>query len=280
MFFLADKSIIQGFEQQAELLLKSGVEPPSIGVVLGSGLGEFADQLSSPTRFAVEEINGYPRSTVAGHAGAVHFGRVKEGQTTSPPLVVFQGRVHFYESGDLSTAVAPIQLAHALGIRSLLITNAAGGIDRTLRPGDLMLIDDVVTLNPSTPHHAQQDTPLRSMPLMDRELSDLLLQAARETRVFLRRGTYAWVHGPSYETAAEIRMLATLGAHAVGMSTVPEIAEARRFGIHTAGISLISNMGTGISDAPLSHDEVTATARQASKRFTALVRHALLRFPR
>lgn len=261
------------------MLFKRGIEPPTVGVVLGSGLGDFAAQLTSPQRVSVEEISGYPHSTVAGHAGALHFGRITESPLSSPPLVVFQGRVHYYESGDLSTAVAPIRLAHALGVRSMLITNAAGGIDRTFQAGDLMLIEDIMTLNPSSNASVSQEAAARSVPPLDRELMDVLRRAAVETKVSLRQGTYAWVHGPSYETAAEIRMLAKLGAHAVGMSTVPEIAEARRCGIRTAGISLISNMGTGISDTRLTHDEVTATARQASERFTSLVRHALLHFP-
>jgi purine-nucleoside phosphorylase len=266
-------------EKQAKGLLAKLHEAPTVGVILGSGLGDFASQLNSPLRIPVSEIDGYPRSTVAGHAGALYFGRISERPSTSPPLVIFQGRVHFYESGDLSTAVAPIRLALALGVRSILITNAAGGIDRTFRPGDLMLIEDVITLNPSVPEAAQHPPAVRTSDLIDRDLSDVLFNAAKETKVSLRRGTYAWVHGPSYETAAEIRMLATLGAHAVGMSTVPEISEARRHGIRTAGVSLISNLGTGISDTRLTHEEVTATARQASERFTSLVRHALLRFP-
>lgn len=276
---MADPSAMERFEKQAESLISRGIERPSVGVVLGSGLGDFAAQLASPRRFSVDEIEGYPHSTVAGHAGAIHFGRITEGPTSSPPLIVFQGRVHYYESGDLSTAIAPIQLAHALGVRSVLITNAAGGIDRTFRPGDLMLIEDVITLNPSASSSLPRTLGVRSGPLLDRELMEVLHRAALETKVSVRQGTYAWVHGPSYETAAEIRMLAALGAHAVGMSTVPEISEAHRSGIRTAGISLISNMGTGISDTRLTHEEVTAAGRQASERFTSLVRHALLHFP-
>jgi purine-nucleoside phosphorylase len=267
------------FERQAEGLLARIPEAPTVGVILGSGLGGFASQLSSPLRIPVSEIAGYPHSTVAGHAGALYFGHISEGPHRSQPLLIFQGRVHFYESGDLSTAVAPIRLARALGIRSILITNAAGGIDRTFSPGDLMLIEDVITLNRSISGFEHHPATGRSAPLMDRSLCDLIIEAARETKVELRQGTYAWVHGPSYETAAEIRMLATIGAHAVGMSTVPEIVEARRYGLRTAGISLISNMGTGISDTRLTHEEVTATARRASERFTSLVRHALLHFP-
>ncbi len=267
------------FADHAQGLLGRGIEPPAVAVILGSGLGDFATQLEAPKRIATTEIEGYPRSTVSGHAGALYFGRISEDQQSSPPLVVFQGRVHYYESGRLETAVTPIRLAHALGVRSVLITNAAGGIDQGFAPGDLMLIEDVVTLNPASSDGSTPNQHVREGDALDPALRRLILESARETKVPLRRGTYAWVHGPSYETAAEIRMLRALGAHAVGMSTVPEILEARRLGLRAAGISLISNMGTGISASKLSHSEVTATAQDASLRFTTLLKHSLLRFP-
>ncbi|MCU0452142.1 MAG: purine-nucleoside phosphorylase [Bacteroidetes bacterium] len=250
-----------------------------MAVILGSGLGEFASQLTISGRVAADKIDGYPRSTVSGHAGALYFGRISAAPRISPPLVIFQGRVHYYESGDISTAVAPIRLAYALGVRSVLITNAAGGIDQSFQPGNLMLIDDVLTLNPASGPAPTTDSTEIPRRAFDAELQTILVDSAHETKVPMRRGIYAWVHGPSYETAAEIRMLRAIGASAVGMSTVPEIVEANRLGLRVAGVSLISNMGTGISDTKLTHDEVTATAREASHRFTALLRHALLRFP-
>ncbi len=244
---------------------------PSVALVLGSGLGSFAEQIAHPVRIAAKDIPGYPTSTVAGHAGSLVFGSFAAGPDRSPELLVFQGRVHYYESGNVATAVAPIRLAYALGVRTVILTNAAGGIDVTFRPGDLMLIRDVLALNPLRLPSFERPQLLDPRALFDQNLTERLRQISNTLGTRIVEGTYAWVHGPSYETAAEIRMLRTMGAHAVGMSTVPEVYEARRLGMRVLGISLISNMGTGILSAKLSHEEVTGTAREASGRFTSLL---------
>lgn len=264
-------------EGAVSLLRKRGAPTPSVALILGSGLGSFASQIENPLRIDAREIPGYPLSTVQGHAGSLVIGRVSDGGEHSPVCLVFQGRVHYYESGDISTAVIPVRLAHALGVKIILITNAAGGIDRTFIPGDLMLIEDVMSAGPirwPSPEYMPQ---CRMSGVFDLRLQQTLQETARSIMIPLKKGTYAWVQGPSYETAAEIRMLRILGAHAVGMSTVPEVFEARTLGMRVVGISLISNMGTGIMPTKLSHDEVTDTAREASQMFSSLIRSFLIR---
>ena len=264
------------FDEAVSAIHKRVTLSPSVALILGSGLGDFASQIENPCHIDAQEIPGYPLSTVQGHAGSLVFGGISEGGKRSPECLVFQGRVHYYESGDVSTAVVPVRLAHALGVKSILITNAAGGIDRSFRPGDLMLIDDVLTLGPLKLPSPDSSPPSRMQDIFDPEFQQIMQETARNIMVPLKQGTNAWVHGPSYETAAEIRMLRTLGAHAVGMSTVPELFEARRLEMRAVGISLISNMSTGILPLKLSHDEVTETAREASQRFSSLVRSFLV----
>ena len=253
-------------------LLGIGGKSPSVALVLGSGLGRFAAEIQNSRRVEARDIPGYPVSTVEGHAGSLVFGSISHNERRSPELLVFQGRVHYYESGDISTAVAPVRLAHALGARTIILTNATGGIDTSLRPGDLMVLDDLLSLNPlrlTSDTSAQLRYVTESF---DVQLTSLLQDISVQIGIQLKHGTYAWVHGPSYETAAEISMLRIMGAHAVGMSTVPETYEARRLGMRVVGISLISNMGTGILPTKLSHSEVTTTAREASDKFARLLR--------
>lgn len=245
--------------------------PPKIGLILGSGLGEFASEIRNPLTIPSSDIPHYPRSTVPGHKGQIVYGHLEEEGRQSMPLMVFQGRIHFYESGDLGPSLFPTRLAVRLGIRALLVTNAAGGVNRSFRPGDLMLIENTLNLT-----FLKLPTGTGRQELLHPDLRAILLQAARNVNIELRSGTYCWLKGPSYETAAEIRMLREMGADAVGMSTVPELACAAGLGVKTAGLSLISNMGTGIGAGKLSHAEVTETAFQAKDNLTNFLRSALM----
>jgi purine-nucleoside phosphorylase len=243
---------------------------PAVGVVLGSGLGDFADSLADAVSIPTTAIPHYPHSTVVGHRGRLVFGAVGR-----LPVLVFQGRVHYYETGTIETVLYPIRVAHALGIRTLLVTNAAGGIRTTFAPGDLMLIEDQINLtfeNPVT------DGPRRAprTACYDDAFQRLIRETAKKARIPLKRGVYLGLKGPSYETAAEIRMARALGADAVGMSTVNEVSLAASLGMKVAGISCITNLATGILKTKLSHDEVTDVANMVTTRFTRLLTQSVL----
>lgn len=251
---------------------------PRIALVLGSGLGSFAEKVSVQLALNSSEIPGYPVGSVQGHAGKIIFGVVEDADRTSLPLLLFQGRVHFYESGEIEQVVFPIELAKKLGARTLIVTNAAGGINTNFRSGQLMLIRDCLNFARKYPHiPPARATAGKARRGSDDRLQDLIRDSARDLGIMLQEGIYCWLDGPSYETAAEIKMLRILGVDAVGMSTVPEIAKARNLGMIVAGISLISNMATGLSPVPLSHEEVTETADKAQSSFTALMKEVILR---
>jgi purine-nucleoside phosphorylase len=254
---------------------------PSVAVVLGSGLGAFAEHIVDPVEISTSSIPSYPISTVAGHEGKLVFGKIRNSASESLPLLVFKGRVHFYETGDLSAATFPVAVAHALGARYLLATNAAGGMNPEFSEGDLMLIDDFINfsfLNPHLTHHEYATTLFKTgaPAYFDQALSDTIVKAAHSLEIQLRRGSYCWLKGPSYETKAEIEMLRRLGVDAVGMSTVPEIVLASELGMKAAAISLISNMAAGLSIGRLSHKEVAQTADRVKKVFISLLETSIL----
>lgn len=250
---------------------------PTIGVVLGSGLGDFAEQVTNPVVIPTVEIPNYPVSTVQGHSGRLIFGTIEDGVRRSQQLLVFQGRVHFYESNSLERVVYPIDVANELGITTLLITNAAGGINRQFSPGDLMLIRDYINLTFENPLVGKA---IKASERLGGYFDDTLLllakNVARDLHIPVKEGVYCWTKGPTYETAAEIRMMEKLGADAVGMSTVPEVMKAVHYGIKVLGISCITNMATGITGEKLSHDEVTDTANRVKNDFTRLVKEIIL----
>lgn len=248
---------------------------PEIGLILGSGLGNFADELQGSISVPASDIPAYPRSSVAGHAGRVVVGHLSGTGRKAPLVVAFQGRTHFYETGILDPVLFPTYLAKALGVHTLIVTNAAGGIRKSLRPGDLMLINDVINLT-FLPLQQTPDRIRNHRGLLDPILRDQFLKTAKDEKMALAEGTYCWVKGPSYETAAEIEMLARIGADAVGMSTVPELTHALSLGLRTAGLSLISNLATGIGDVKLSHAEVTETASRVRQHFSRLLTQTLL----
>lgn len=247
---------------------------PRVMLVLGSGLGDLADELEDPVSIPFDELPGLPPATVAGHLGRFVVGRLE-----GVECIALQGRYHLYEGHSPAQVALPIRLMAALGARTLIVTNAAGGINPAFRAGDLMLIDDHINFmfaNPLIGPVAPDELRFPDMTEpYDRGLQRLAEEAGLERGVQTVRGVYAAVTGPSYETPAEIRMLARLGADAVGMSTVPEVITARAIGVKVLGISLIANLAAGIAKNPLSHEEVLAAGIEARSRFTALIRGTL-----
>lgn len=249
-----------------------------VAIVLGSGLGRLADALQHPKRLPYHDIPGFPPPGVAGHAGELIAGRLE-----GVPVLLQSGRFHLYEGHDPSTVGLPVRVFAALGVRALVVTNAAGGIHPQFRPPTLMLIADHINLmwrnpllGPAAP--GEQRFPDMSAPY-DAALRALARDAAREAGIDLAEGTYAGVLGPSYETPAEIRMLRTMGAQAVGMSTVPEVFVARAQGLRVLGISCITNFGAAMTTARLSHQEVLAAGERTARDLEALLRAVLARTP-
>jgi purine-nucleoside phosphorylase len=252
---------------------------PRLALILGSGLGNFSDRINAISIVSSSEIPYYPVSSVQGHAGKLIFGYLQKDTLHSMPLLVFQGRVHFYEIGSIERVVFPIVFSHQLGIKKLIITNAAGGINSCFHAGDLMLIQDILNLAgiqlPTTP----SDSVLLNQKYsnyFDTEMKHKLLQCASQIKIPLQQGTYCCLRGPSYETPAEIQMLKRIGVDAVGMSTVPEIFLARSLGMKTVGISLISNLAAGISSVKLSHADVTETGTKVTGCFSELMEQLVL----
>lgn len=244
---------------------------PDAAIVLGSGLGDYAENIRTVCEVPYEKIEGFPVSTVPGHAGKFLFGWID-----SVPVVCMKGRVHYYEGYDISDVVLPVRLMGLLGAKILFLTNAAGGINASFRPGNLMLIRDHIALfapNPLIgPNLEELGTRFPDMSAVyDPKLQDAIRKAADENGIFLREGVYAQLTGPSFESPADIRALRTLGADAVGMSTVVEAIAARHMGMRVCGISCISNLAAGMTAEPLSHQEVQEAADKAAPAFQKLV---------
>ncbi len=248
-----------------------------IAVVLGSGLGGFAESLEDVRSLDAAEVPGWPVSTVEGHNGKLHLGRV-EGRR----VIVLQGRVHYYEGHPIDQVVFPVRVLSRLGVAVLILTNAAGGIRPDLRPGGFMVITDHINwmgvnplIGPNDPEFGPRFPDLSAA--YDRELIETAETCAAELGIELARGVLAATSGPSYETAAEVRMLRTCGADAVCMSTVPETIAAVHMGMRVLGISCISNPAAGLGCAPLSHDEVRRNADAGRERFSKLIRAVIRR---
>ena len=251
---------------------------PEIGIVLGSGLGDFARLVDRKAEVSYASLPGFPVSTVAGHAGKLIFGYVR-----AVPVVVMQGRVHYYEGYSMNEVVAPIRLMGLLGSRKLLLTNAAGGVNTSFIPGDLMLITDHISAFVPSPLRGENPQELGPrFPDMsrvyDEEMGRAVLEAGEKLGESLQQGVYLQWQGPNYETPAEIRMFRTLGADAVGMSTVCEAIAARHMGLRVCAVSCITNMACGILPQPLSHEEVQQTADRVKDKFQALVLESLESF--
>ena len=242
-----------------------------IGVILGSGLGDYAEALESPKSIAYADIPGFPVSTAPGHAGRWHTGTLH-----GKRVCMMQGRFHAYEGYGMEDVTLPVRVMKKLGVQTLIVTNAAGGVNTAFAPGDLMLLTDFLNLsgkNPLTGPNLDEFGP--RFPDMtqayDRELQALALHTAESLGIKLQQGVYCWLNGPNYESPAEIRMTRILGADAVGMSTVPETIVARHSGMDVLGLSCITNMAAGILDQPLSHQEVMETGERVKDTFRALV---------
>ena len=249
---------------------------PNVALILGSGLGPLADEITGAASVSFAEIPGWVAPTVRGHDG-----RVVSGTMEGCGVIAFAGRYHLYEGHAPALAALPVRVAHALGARTLFASNAAGGVRRTFRPGDLMLIRDHINLTWRNPligpvRDGEARFPDMSAPY-DAELLAHLRAAALESGIPIVEGVYAGLLGPAYETPAEVRMLERLGADAVGMSTVPEVLVARALGMRVAAVSCITNVAAGHSAALLSHAEVIAVTQRVATRFTMLVRAFLRR---
>lgn len=254
---------------------RSGGFIPKVAVILGSGLGEFADALEEKQVIPYFELPHFPAASVQGHAGRLVLGKL-DGQ----PVAAMQGRVHFYEGYAPWQVAFPTRVLCALKIKTLVVTNAAGGINLSFKVGDLMTITDHLNLTGWNPLVGSNDERFGPrFPDMSRtydpELQKLLHGCATQDGVALRQGVYVGLSGPSYETPAEIRMLRQLGGDAVGMSTVPEVITAAHMGVKVAGISCITNLAAGIGDGALSHDEVSETANKVKHVFGRLLRRFL-----
>ncbi len=243
---------------------------PAIGLVLGSGLGAFADTLDGALRVPFTAIPHFPSSTVDGHAGMLVLGRCH-----GVPVAVLQGRVHFYEGHSLQDVVFPVRVLGRLGVTKLVLTNAAGAVDEAFAPGDLMIVEDHVNLIGNPLVGLNDDALGPRFPDMseayDRRLRDLAEAVCAEVGLRSHCGVYLALSGPSYETPAEIRMARTLGADAVGMSTAPEAIAARHMGMRVLALSCITNLAAGVSANPLDHHEVLATADRVKASLVAVL---------
>ena len=259
--------------REAAEAVRAAIAPrrPTVALVLGSGLGFLAEDIGDAVRVPYERIPGFPRPTVQGHAGELVAGTL-EGKT----VIAQSGRFHLYEGHAPEVVALPVRVFATLGVRTLLVTNAAGGIRRTFRPGSLMLIADQINLTGRQPLAGQVAEGEERFPDMsdpyDRELRAMARQVAAEERIALEEGTYAGLLGPSYETKAEIEMLKRIGADAVGMSTVAEVIVARARGVRCIGISTVTNLAAGLGAPTLSHQEVLETADRVKGDLAKLVR--------
>ncbi|MGH7637450.1 MAG: purine-nucleoside phosphorylase [Gemmatimonadaceae bacterium] len=252
---------------------------PRVGIILGSGLGGIADAIESAVRIPYREIRGFPSSTVLGHAGELVAGTL-----AAVPVAALSGRFHMYEGHDARLAGFPVRVLHALGIGTLIVSNAAGSARTEMGPGTIMLISDHLNLmyrNPLIGVLEEGDIrfPDMSEPY-DAELRALARAVARDQDVTLAEGVYAALPGPSYETRAEVRMLARLGADVVGMSTVPEVIIARARGVRVLGVSCVTNYACGLAVAPITHAEVIETTAGVAGRLQRVVREIVARLPR
>lgn len=261
------------YREAAEYIRKQINIQPQIGIILGSGLSSVADIMEDPIIIDYNDIPNFPISTVEGHIGRFLIGKFKD-----KDVIIMQGRFHYYEGYELSQLVLPIRTMKLLGVSILIITNAAGGISRKFQPGDIMIIQDHINISGLNPLRGTNDNNLGPrFPDMtnayDSKLRELIHNTASKLDMTIHEGVYAIMPGPSYETPAEIKMLASMGADAVGMSTVPEVIAAIHCGIKVVGISCITNMASGILDKPLLHEEVVATANNVESSLRNLIKH-------
>lgn len=257
-------------EPEFKLPENFGDHSPKIGLVLGSGLGDFVDALTDTEQVAYSKIKGLPKSGVEGHAGQLHLGKLG-----GVEIAIAQGRAHVYEGWSARETAAMIRLFDQLGIKTVILTNAAGIVNANFKPGRWMLISDHLNLVRQSPLTGGA-TFIDQTEVYSRELREMLkTEAAELASSHLFEGIYAWVNGPEYETPAEVRMLRGFGADAVGMSTVPEAIQARALGMRVVGLSCLTNYGAGLSGQPLSHAEVVEVGKYAAGELFALLESAV-----
>lgn len=268
---MPEKPLLKQLAEAAAAIRAATPLSPGIAVVLGSGLGGFADQVEEAVTIPYKDIPGWPASTAIGHAGQLVVGTFKDAA-----VAVMRGRAHFYEGHPIDRVVFGVRVLARLGVRTLVITNASGAVREGLAPGDLVLINDHLNLMGTSPLIGKNEDELgpRFPPMSeayDPQLRALAHKAAKKLGQTLQEGVYAALTGPAYETPAEIRMVRALGGDLVGMSTAPEVIAARHMGLKCLGISCVTNLGAGMSDSPIDGDHVIAVGKAAQGRLTALL---------
>ncbi|MDO5707768.1 MAG: purine-nucleoside phosphorylase [Andreesenia angusta] len=259
--------------EKAKLFIEEQIKSNAkLAIILGSGLGDFAKNLEDREEIDYASIPGFPVSTVEGHEGKLIFSEID-----GVEILIMSGRFHFYEGYDIKDVVFPIRVIKALGIESLIITNAAGGVNQSYNPGDFMIIKDHINFGFNNPLIGPNDESLGvRFPDMtytyDREYIDIAKSSAENLNIDIREGVYFYNLGPTYETPAEVKMISTLGGDSVGMSTVPEVIVARHSGIRVLGISCITNMAAGILEQPLNHQEVVETGERVKESFELFIK--------
>ena len=275
MEYVEPETAYERAEHAARFIRSRVAMDARVALVLGSGLGDFASELEEPVLIGYDEIPGFARPTVEGHAGRLVIGKI-----SGTSSAVMQGRFHYYEGYSLDEVTFPIRVLNALGIKSLVLTNAAGGLNNSYTQGALVVISDHLNFMGANPLRGANDE--RFGPrfpdmsdVYDHEYVEIAVKEAHAMNLELRRGIYAALTGPSYETPAEIRMFRLLGADAVGMSTVPEAIVARHMKMRVLGISCITNMAAGVLDRPIDHAEVIATGARVRETFGELLRRVI-----
>lgn len=263
------------YQEAADFISKNFSSPPKVGLILGSGLNDLADEITDAVAIPYKEIPHFPSSTAPGHKGQLVIGMLQGTQ-----VITMQGRFHHYEGYDMKVIAFPIRVMKLLGVETLILTNAAGGVNTSFSPGDLMLITDHIKFGGGHPLIGPNDSEFGvRFPDMSKaytpELQNVVKKAATGLGIKLQEGVYTYLTGPCYETPAEIRMLRTLGADAVGMSTVPEVITASHAGMKVLGISCISNMAAGILDQPITEEEVIEAGQQVKGTFARLLKEII-----
>lgn len=262
----------QRADRAAKYVLAKTKLRPRIGLVLGSGLGAFADEFAQATRIEYKRIPHFPVSTAIGHAGKLVIGKVGD-----VPVAAMQGRVHFYEGYSMKDVAFPIRVMGRMGIRAVILTNAAGGINTNFTQGALVVIKDHINLHATNPCTGPNDENFGPRffdmtTAYDKQYRSVALAEARNLKIDVHEGVYCILNGPSYETPAEIRAMRTLGADLAGMSTVPEVIAARHMGIKVLGISCVTNAAAGVLDQPINHEEVLETGERVRSQFVSLLK--------
>jgi purine-nucleoside phosphorylase len=266
---------IDKYKTAYEFLKSKFHEQPKMAIILGSGLGVFAESLEKKTAISTAEIPGYPKSTVSGHSGKIVFGYIND-----YPILVFQGRIHFYEGYDISDVIFPAVITYLFGIDKIIITNVSGGIN--FKPGDIVLLQNHISVTFKDPLKNLDFIPEEkklslNKEFYDHELIEISEKVAKDNNLEIKKGAYLWTLGPNYETPAEIQSFKIMGADMVGMSTVPEVIACYHLGVKTLGISFISNYAAGIVKQKLAHEDVIEMGERHKLRLNSLIQKLIIK---